>query len=483
MDKVKLALALLKKHHFWVMTGTVILLSSIGWFLATSSLLAQYQSGRDKILKKFGDLGQINAEERENQDWVDGLEKETQQLKVKVGLAWEKVYTKQKVEVLKWPIVLGSKNVAKLKELGPNDVIPRDIRDRYLNYIQNEFPRLLEIVDAKDYRLRKTGPAGKKPPGKVAEAAGARLQGDLGIEESRGDQQAARLENQTQFAGGARCSRRPLGLSGIADHHQQSERPGDGQLQRQGQGDREPVDRQRSHRQVPGGHVRGSHRNAGQWPDNGQCGRIRFLVGGPLRRGQGDALAGCRGRGSRGRRPCRRGSPRRRRQRGFGAQADAGRDAAGHGSTGDFATARRMCQFTAAGGSATVSRPLKTRRRDGGSTGGPGCVPGGEKDQGSYDVVVEVAGIIYIFNPPDHAKLGDLPAAGANGAQPAAALPPADASGGKPDAAATPPAGDAGSAPAEGLRRPTVRASPTAPASPADGEKAEEMKDETPESK
>ncbi len=164
MDKVKIALALLKKHHFWVMTGAVILLSFIGWFMATSRLWAEYQSGRDKILKKFSDLTKINSEERENQDWVDGLAQETLQLKKKVAIAWDKVYTEQKEHVLNWPKVLGQKNLAVLEKLGPNDPIPLKVRRDYLNYIRSEFPRLLEIVDAKNYHPRKTG-SGRKEAG------------------------------------------------------------------------------------------------------------------------------------------------------------------------------------------------------------------------------------------------------------------------------------------------------------------------------
>ena len=158
MDKVKIALALLKKHHFWVMTCAVILLSFIGWFVATSKLWADYQKGRDKIVKKFTDLTTINSEERENQKWIDGLEKETKQLKTKVRIAWNKVYIEQKDHVLKWPIVLGEKNVKELEKLGPTQTIPVYIRRVYLNYISKEFPQLLKIVDARD--MHKDGPGG-----------------------------------------------------------------------------------------------------------------------------------------------------------------------------------------------------------------------------------------------------------------------------------------------------------------------------------
>jgi hypothetical protein len=150
MDKVKVVLAVLKKHHFWVMTGMVVLLSFIGWFLATSRLWAEYQERKATIEGKFKSLSKINSEERENQQWIDGLEAKTGQLKVKVRDAWDKVYVEQKTNVLKWPEVLGPRYVANLETLAPTAGISLPIRRAYLNYIRKEFPRLCTIVDARD---------------------------------------------------------------------------------------------------------------------------------------------------------------------------------------------------------------------------------------------------------------------------------------------------------------------------------------------
>jgi len=150
MDKVKVILALLMKHHFWVMGVVVILLSFIGWFLATSQLLADYRNEKSKIETKFEALQKIvRNDQQENDKWIEALEKETGELKVKVRKAWDQVYVEQKTNVLTWPKALG-KDVAELERLGPNDEIPLAIRRRYSNYIKTEFPRLLAIVEAKD---------------------------------------------------------------------------------------------------------------------------------------------------------------------------------------------------------------------------------------------------------------------------------------------------------------------------------------------
>jgi hypothetical protein len=97
---------------------------------------------------------------------------------------------------------------------------------------------------------------------------------------------------------------------------------------------------------------------------------------------------------------------------------------------------------------------------------------GSDKDQSSYDMLVEVAGIIYIFNPPDRVTLSDA----AGGSQPGAETPPPDAAGGNPQNAAVPRTEDAAGAQAD-----EPEATPGAAAAPADAETTEGKPDESPQ--
>ena len=186
MDKVKIALALLKKHHFWVMSGTVVLLGLVGWFMATSKLWAEYQIHKATIEGKFKDLNKIKGEERENQTWIDELDKETAQLKSQVRIAWDLVYTEQKDHVLKWPASLGPETVKELERLGPNDPIRLPVREHYQNYIR-------ERISAAAENRRMPGLSRQRPTRSPGEKNGrwaggrSRLQGDLGRDESKGN--------------------------------------------------------------------------------------------------------------------------------------------------------------------------------------------------------------------------------------------------------------------------------------------------------
>jgi hypothetical protein len=177
MDQLKVFLAVLKKQHFWVMGGLALVVGLIGWFVATSKLRAEYAANRSKVEAEFKELDQLRSQERENQDWSVGVQAETAVLKVKVKDAWEDVYAEQRDKVLKWPKVLGPDFLQIVPELLPNEDIPVDQRERYWNYVQEEFPELLKIVDARNYadkvdatiapQPRAAG--GRKPP--VAEVA------------------------------------------------------------------------------------------------------------------------------------------------------------------------------------------------------------------------------------------------------------------------------------------------------------------------
>src|SRR5580692_5400118 len=99
MDKAKVTLALLKKYHFWVMLLLAVLISTSGWFLATRQLWAAYDKNRAEIKSKFDELNRINSEEQQNEQWINGIQQETDKLKVKVAQAWRKAYLHQKNKV------------------------------------------------------------------------------------------------------------------------------------------------------------------------------------------------------------------------------------------------------------------------------------------------------------------------------------------------------------------------------------------------
>ena len=49
MDKVKVYLKVLKKHHFWVLAAVVVIVSASVWSSATGQLEAKFKSDKSKI--------------------------------------------------------------------------------------------------------------------------------------------------------------------------------------------------------------------------------------------------------------------------------------------------------------------------------------------------------------------------------------------------------------------------------------------------
>ncbi len=155
MDQVKIYLAWLVKHHFWVLSGTTVVLGLIGWFLSANALADYYKLRKTKIESEFTKAQKITATPNHpNPSFEAGVNKLLDQpgagLKSRVLAAWNHCYDEQKNEVLIWPKAMGEESLRVIAAVGDGE-IPIDIRERYFNYVRSEFPQLLAIVDAENY--------------------------------------------------------------------------------------------------------------------------------------------------------------------------------------------------------------------------------------------------------------------------------------------------------------------------------------------
>lgn len=164
MDQVKAFLAALKKHHFWVLGGLVLILGLSGWYVAANDLATQYKTNRDKIESEFKELQAITSRtEHPNQTFEDGTFRLVSNLKQDVQTAWAKIYNHQKTSVLAWPEELGPEFLEWIELNPPDAVIPQDLRERYLNHVKEEFPRLLAMVDARPFWDQQEEATGNRP--------------------------------------------------------------------------------------------------------------------------------------------------------------------------------------------------------------------------------------------------------------------------------------------------------------------------------
>jgi hypothetical protein len=161
MDKLKVILKHVKKYHFWLLAVVTLIAGLLGSMMAAGSLSAAYRDGKGKIDSKFSALKEIlGTESHPNDEWKQGVEKLNGREQVEVRKAWEQVYGEQK-SLLTWPAQLGPDFLKFVNEQPPSAEIPRELCELYQEDIKGEFPRLTEIVDAEQAGATKDAVAGQ----------------------------------------------------------------------------------------------------------------------------------------------------------------------------------------------------------------------------------------------------------------------------------------------------------------------------------
>jgi len=140
MDKVKIYLAVLKKHHFWLLVVVAVLLSTYGWYAGTKALDTQFASNKSTIDSAFKGvkaikMGDPNPSFKEKTDILH------EQQKQKALAAWQKLYDRQRAN-LKWPQIV--KHIDNLSAKAP---ISSNDRETFWQYFRAEFPKLFSRVE------------------------------------------------------------------------------------------------------------------------------------------------------------------------------------------------------------------------------------------------------------------------------------------------------------------------------------------------
>lgn len=146
MDKLRNFLRLLKKYHFWILSGIVLVTTLACWWSATAGLAEQFLSRRLKIEGDFN--GVIIRANHPNQGVIDDVRKKDVELKGNVLGAWDMLYAQQK-EKNPIPVVLDPDFKRSFESLKPKEELAREDRELYQDYILDHFPTLLKMVDVR----------------------------------------------------------------------------------------------------------------------------------------------------------------------------------------------------------------------------------------------------------------------------------------------------------------------------------------------
>jgi len=147
MDQVKVVLAALGRHHFWVLCGLVVVVALVIYASASADLSGQYQERTAAINGKVESVQNI-GEDPPNQLVIDAKSQEVAKLKDQALRAWEFLYKLQK-EKNPWPEELGEDFLNMINSLGPQDAIPIKYLENYHYFIDNHFPALFDIIDVR----------------------------------------------------------------------------------------------------------------------------------------------------------------------------------------------------------------------------------------------------------------------------------------------------------------------------------------------
>lgn len=160
MDKLKVYLAQLKKHHFWILCGIVVIVAMVTSSLASREVKKKYEDNKRQINATIQNLNALR-QGNPNTKWIDKTNEEQKKIDVQVFDAWL-VFGKEKSR-LKWPekvAAIGDIPVEKDKE-DPNH--HENLRANYMNLVVK--PELEEIFNIVSIRHPKNAPAAGAPAG------------------------------------------------------------------------------------------------------------------------------------------------------------------------------------------------------------------------------------------------------------------------------------------------------------------------------
>jgi hypothetical protein len=183
MEKVRVILAALKKHLFWVLCGILVVVCLTTWLMATSQLSAKFEARGRQLNSRFNEVRSTITDNHPNEDGIKRISELHEKLGDNVFEAWSYLYEEQRRQN-PLPAVVKQmegfeqefeKRWGPLEKLDPNNEMDLKYRERYANQITKHFPMLTDTIDRR--YVPEEGGTGSKvsphgtPSGKGAAAA------------------------------------------------------------------------------------------------------------------------------------------------------------------------------------------------------------------------------------------------------------------------------------------------------------------------
>ncbi len=162
MDKIKTQLAAVKQHSFWVMCLGILGVSIGSWWVSTAKLQSEQAAQQSKIKTSFDGLNTIaSTQQHPNQTVLDGMDSIIRRYAMDVLKGWQLQYDQQ-AGVLVWPqgfepsgfraFVDKLRPIEKIAvtdgKVSIKDDLPREYKEEYRNYMEEELPKLAKTIKA-----------------------------------------------------------------------------------------------------------------------------------------------------------------------------------------------------------------------------------------------------------------------------------------------------------------------------------------------
>jgi hypothetical protein len=159
MDKVREILRTLKRIHFWILCGLIILAAPVIWFLASGRLVKDSATLKSDIESKYSTLTGIRAESPHPNETVEQKMDELIAGRVEeIREAWQKMFDQQK-DVFVWPEVGNMRSLSQylpIESKVPFPLTPEIVekvpvsavtmRETYAYYLLEELRRMAQEV-------------------------------------------------------------------------------------------------------------------------------------------------------------------------------------------------------------------------------------------------------------------------------------------------------------------------------------------------
>ncbi|MEX0936327.1 MAG: hypothetical protein WDZ59_00595 [Pirellulales bacterium] len=149
MDQLRSIMKTLGRQHFWILCGLVVVLCLVGWWMASGTLVEQYEANSSTVNSRFTAVQSIVSEQQHPNDRITQRVQElTAAQREQVLALWQALYDRQTREVLQWPEEMGDDFLNYIDDIEPESTIQYQFLERYQDRVKERFQQFHKIVDA-----------------------------------------------------------------------------------------------------------------------------------------------------------------------------------------------------------------------------------------------------------------------------------------------------------------------------------------------